>query len=59
MQDLNEKNKEKLNNLTQIINESFIKNDLKNVKENIIKLKYFISLGDRINNYLREQGITD
>lgn len=56
---LNEKNQKELKQLIQLIDDNFQSGDLNSVKQNIIKMKYFISLGDRINHYLREMGVTD
>lgn len=56
---LNEKNKMELDKLIKFIDGYFISNDLNNVRKSLIKMKYFTSLGERINNYLREMGVTD
>lgn len=56
---LNEKNKKELEKLAQVISESFERNDIKKAKDNIIKLKYFTSISNRLNRVLRELGVTD
>lgn len=41
------------------IEESFKQNDLDGVKQLIMKLQYYSSLGHRINKTLRELGVVD
>ncbi|XP_019753301.2 iron-sulfur cluster co-chaperone protein HscB [Dendroctonus ponderosae] len=56
---LNIKNRTQLEIITKNIDECFKENDLKQAKYFVIKMKYYTSLGNRINAILRELGIVD
>ncbi|KAF7263085.1 hypothetical protein GWI33_003630 [Rhynchophorus ferrugineus] len=56
---LNMKNKKEIDKLILSIEESFKQKDLEVVKQLIMKLQYYSSLGHRINRTLRELGIVD
>ncbi|CAG9762400.1 unnamed protein product [Ceutorhynchus assimilis] len=55
----NIKNKNQLEIIAKSIDECFRKNDLKQAKAFVIKMKYYSSLGNRINGLLREKGVVD
>lgn len=59
LKQLNIKNKNILEIIARNIDECFRRNDLKQAKYFVIKLKYYSSLGNRINAVLRESGIVD
>lgn len=59
LKDLNIKNKKEMDKLILSIEESFKQNDLDGVKQLIMKLQYYSSLGHRINKTLRELGVVD
>lgn len=42
-----------------LIDESFKNGNLLGVKKYVVKMKYHMSLRERINNYLREMGVTE
>ncbi|XP_018565409.1 uncharacterized protein LOC108906586 [Anoplophora glabripennis] len=56
---LNTKNKMELERISKEVDECFRRNDIRAAKKTVIKLKYFSSLGSRINGVLRELGETD
>ncbi|KAG5883074.1 hypothetical protein JTB14_031185 [Gonioctena quinquepunctata] len=59
MKMLNEKNKMQVEKLLKNIDDSFRNSDIENAKKYIIILKYYSSISNRINESLRELGITD
>ncbi|KAJ8985187.1 hypothetical protein NQ317_018216 [Molorchus minor] len=59
LKDLNKKNRAQSESISKAIDENFKNNDISKAKENVIKLKYFNSLSNRINGRLRELGDTD
>lgn len=59
LKELNIKNRNQLEIITKNIDECFKKNDLNRAKHFVIKMKYYTSLGNRINAILRELGIVD
>lgn len=56
---LNDKNKATLNELVAEISKYFAEDDLVNVKNSVVKMKYYESINLRINNLLRERGIVN
>nr|CAH7712753.1 unnamed protein product [Callosobruchus chinensis] len=54
-----DKNKSVISKLEEEIQENFISNNIENTKKNVIRLKYFMSIHNRINKILRELGVTD
>lgn len=59
LKQLNDKNKVKIEKISKEIDECFKRDNIQAAKQNIIKLKYFNSLSNRINGVLRELGETD
>lgn len=59
LKELNIKNKNQLEIIARSIDECFRKNDLKQAKFFVVKMKYYSSLGNRINSLLRELGVVD
>lgn len=59
LKQLNDKNKVKIERISKEIDECFKRDNIQAAKQNIIKLKYFNSLSNRINGVLRELGETD
>ncbi|XP_066139453.1 co-chaperone protein HscB homolog [Euwallacea fornicatus] len=53
------KNRNQLEKITKNIDECFRNNDLKQAKHYVIKMKYYSSLGNRINALMRELGVID
>ncbi|XP_050306094.1 iron-sulfur cluster co-chaperone protein HscB [Anthonomus grandis grandis] len=53
------KNKNQLEMLAKSIDECFKENNLNKAKNLVIKMKYYSSLGNRINSQLRDLGIVD
>lgn len=53
------KNKKKIEEIVAAINTMFNKNHIEKAKEEIAKLKYYISLSNRISAIMRDSGIVD
>nr|CAI5850455.1 unnamed protein product [Callosobruchus analis] len=54
-----DRNKSVISKLEKEIEENFISNNIETTKKNVIRLKYFMSIHNRINKVLRELGVTD
>lgn len=59
LRQLDSKNRSELENIAKSIDECFRQNDLKQAKYFVVKMKYYSSLGNRINALLREMGVVD
>lgn len=59
LRQLDSKNRTELENIARSIDECFKQNDLKQAKYFVVKMKYYSSLGNRINALLREMGVVD
>ncbi|CAH2010596.1 unnamed protein product [Acanthoscelides obtectus] len=59
LKNLFEKNKCVIDQLEKEIEDNFRSNSIEKTKKNVIKLKYFISIHNKINKILRELGVTD
>nr|XP_023027277.1 iron-sulfur cluster co-chaperone protein HscB, mitochondrial [Leptinotarsa decemlineata] len=59
MKELNEKSKMRIENILQRIDDCFKNNDIETAKNNIITLKYYCSISNRINGSLRELGVSE
>ncbi|XP_060533353.1 iron-sulfur cluster co-chaperone protein HscB [Cylas formicarius] len=59
LRELNLKNKNELEKIAKDIDQYFKENNLEKVKQCILKMKFYSSLGHRINSVMRELGIVD
>lgn len=59
LQELNAKNKRILDGIIKEISECFAGKNITGAKESVIRMKYYDSINSRINNLLRERGISD
>lgn len=59
LRQLDSKNRSELEKIARSIDKCFKQNDLKQAKYFVVKMKYYSSLGNRINALLREMGVVD